>query len=57
MLDGDAESVGKSRACCPEQEKPRMTHDYLVRSDDPCQTAGPVLDGERGPYRLVCAGL
>lgn len=34
-----------------------MTHDYLVRSDDPCQTAGPVLDGEGGPYRLVRAGL
>lgn len=34
-----------------------MTHDYLVRSDDPCQTAGPVLDGERRPYRLVRAGL
>lgn len=56
MLSGDAESVGESQALCPEQEKPKMTHDYLVRSDDPCQTAGPVLDGERRPYRLVRAG-
>jgi len=34
-----------------------MTHDNLVGSDDPCQTAGPVLDGEGGPDRLVRAGL
>lgn len=34
-----------------------MTHNYLVRSDDPRQTAGPVLDGEGGPYRLIRAGL